>query len=271
MNQYRAASLAKFASDARLPLVSVSDDGALSIRVQEGGRAKLVGGPHRSSHSIFCLAVWGSLHLDGQPVRCTGIVPGVSLRVATGATKLSGVDPGDLASDIWHAVRARLADWVANGPAGARKFGMSSGDGIEVEFGWDSETTVRPGVMQIDVEYAKAFERAYIASRGRRPLIELALGEPEPAIAVETSYRATLIRSAMDKTIMADSPLFERLPIPVLAGKDMPCPGFHQRAPLLEQVRPVVRGFDFVRDSMREGSLGKISSVTVLAGPVAKA
>ncbi len=199
-----------------LPLANVSEDGALSIRFQDGGgRAKLVGGSHRSSHSLFCLAVWGSLHLNGQPVRCAGIVPGVSLRVATGAIKLSDCDPADLASDIWHAVRARLAEWIANGPAGARKFGMSSEDEIELEFGWDSETTVRPGVMQIDVEYAKAFERAYIASRARRPLIELAPGEREPAITVETSDRATLIRRAMEKTIMADSPLFERLPIPV--------------------------------------------------------
>ena len=175
----------------------------------------MVGGSHRSSHSLFSLAVWGSLHLNGQPVRCVGIVPGVSLRVATGAIKLSDCDPNDLASDIWHALRTRLADWIANGPAGARKFGMSSGDGIEVEFGWDSETTLRPGVMQISVEYAKAFERAYIASRARRPLIELAPGEREPVITVETSDRATLIRRAMEKTVLADSPLYERLPIPV--------------------------------------------------------
>jgi hypothetical protein len=74
---------------------------------------------------------------------------------------------------------------------------------------------VRPGVMQIDVEYATAFERAYIASRARRPLIELAPGEREPAITVETSDRATLIRCAMEKTVLADSGLYERLPIPV--------------------------------------------------------
>jgi len=188
MNQHRCTSLTKFAANVALPLVSVSEDGAISIRFQEGGRAKLVGGRYRSSHALFCLAVWGSLHLDGQPVRCTGIVPGVSLRVATGATKLSGVGPGDLASDIWHAVRARLADWVANGPAGARKFGMSSGDGIEVEFGWESETTVRPGVMQIDVEYAKAFERAYIASRGRRPFSDCSASRSEPLIENMPNY-----------------------------------------------------------------------------------
>ncbi|KAA0079297.1 hypothetical protein CIW54_24920 [Paraburkholderia sp. T12-10] len=46
-------------------------------------------------------------------------------------------------------------------------------------------------------------------------MIELAPGEREPAITVETSDRATLIRRAMEKTVLADSPLYERLPIPV--------------------------------------------------------
>ena len=215
MSQRRSASPAKFASNAPLPLVSVSEDGAISIRYQEGGHARLAGGAHRSSHSIFCLAIWGSLHLDGQPVRCTGIVPGVSLCVATGAIKLSDVDPGHLASDMWRAVDGPLGDWIANGPVGARKFGMSSREGFEVEFGWNSVTTLRPGAMQIDVEYAEAFERAYIASRDRRPLIKLAPGQPEPRINVETSHRAGLIRRAMEATILADSPLYERLPIPV--------------------------------------------------------
>ena len=169
MNQHRSASPAKFASEFLLPLVSVSEDGALSIRFQEGGVARLRGGPGRSSHSIFCVAVWGSLHLDGQPVRCAGIVPGVSLRVATGDMKLNDVDPGEVASGIWRAVCGPLGDWVANGPAGARKFGMSSRGGLEVEFGWDSEASLRPGEMQIDVEYAEAFERAYMASRAHWP------------------------------------------------------------------------------------------------------
>lgn len=58
--------------------------------------------------------------------------------------------------------------------------------------------------MQIDVEYTQSFERAYIASRARRPLIELARGDSEPPITVETKCRAALIRSAMEKTIMDD-------------------------------------------------------------------
>ncbi len=113
----------------------------------------------------------------------------------------------------WTAIPCSV--WVANGPAGARRFGMSSGDGIEVEFGWNCEATLRAGAMQIDVEYTEAFEEAYIASRARRPLIELAPGESEPPITVEKSARSTLIRRAMEKTIMADSALYERLPIPV--------------------------------------------------------
>lgn len=51
----------------------------------------------------------------------------------------------------------------------------------------------------------------------------------------------------------------------------MPCPGVHQRATLLQQISSVIRCLDFVCDGVREGSFCKISSVTVLAGPIAEA
>lgn len=57
-----------------------------------------------------------------------------------------------LTGDIWRAVCGRPAEWVANGPTGARKFGMSSGDEIEVVFGWNAEATLPLGAMQIDVD-----------------------------------------------------------------------------------------------------------------------
>ena len=199
---------------ARLPLAYVSEEGAVYIRFEDGGHVTFAGGRHRSSRSIFSIALWGSLHLGGRPVRCDGIVPGVSLRVETGIAEASDNEAIRLSRDLWDAVRSRLAQWLAQGPDGASKFGMA-GRGLQLEFTWNCTTGLRPGAMQIDVEYAEAFERAYIASRAHRPLIELPPGVPEPPVTVETSARATLIRRAMEQTIMADSPLYERLPIPV--------------------------------------------------------
>lgn len=86
MNQHHAAALAKFASTAILPLVFVSDDGAVSIRFQEGGVAKLRGGTHRSSHSLFCLAVWGSLHQETAEAE----TPSRALPVRAGRRKKEG-------------------------------------------------------------------------------------------------------------------------------------------------------------------------------------
>lgn len=216
MKQSRAASLAKkFVPVDPVPLTCILEDGALSVRFQEGGRATLPGGRHRSSQSIFCLALWGSLHLDGRPVRCTGIVPGVSVRIEAGGMKLNDDEAVSLADDVWHAAYSRLGAWLAGGPRGPAKFGMSARDGLEIEFAWMGASTLRPSAMQIDVEYTKAFEQAYIASRAHRPLIELAPGQPEPPITVEQSPLAGLIRRAMEKTIQADSPLYKGLPIPV--------------------------------------------------------
>ena len=51
----------------------------------------------------------------------------------------------------------------------------------------------------------------------------------------------------------------------------MLCPSFHQRPPLLQQIRPVVRGLDLVCYRMSQRALCKIPSITVLAGPIAEA
>lgn len=215
MNRHGSASPAKSISDEPLPLATLSKDGELTIRFEAGGRAKLFGGAHRSSQSIFCLAVWGSLNLDGQAVRCTGIVPGVSVRVAVGSMKLNDEEAIRLSDYSWHAVNGRLAKWLADGPQGPSRFGVSSRTGLEIEFAWDDVAAAHPGVMEIDVEYTRAFEQEYIESRASRPLIELAPGKSEPMVTIKQNPLPKLIRLAMHKTREADNPLYERLPVPV--------------------------------------------------------
>lgn len=60
-----------------------------------------------------------------------------------------------------------------------------------------------------------AFEQEYVASRASRPLIELTPGKSEPMVTIKQNPLDKLLRLAMDKTIEADNPLYERLPIPV--------------------------------------------------------
>lgn len=169
MDQRRTAlATKKVAPTGQSPLVSVFEEGTLTIRFEAGGRAKLLGGRHRSSQSIFCLALWGSLHLGGQPVRCTGIVPGVSVRVAAGNMKLNDKEAIRLSDESWHAVYGRLGKWLADGPREQSRYGVWLASGLQIEFAWDDVATVHPGVMEIDVEYTNAHAAASLR-RHRRP------------------------------------------------------------------------------------------------------
>ena len=51
----------------------------------------------------------------------------------------------------------------------------------------------------------------------------------------------------------------------------MPGPTVHQWPPLLQQIRSVVCRLDLVGDGRCEGTLRKIPSETLLAGPIAEA
>ena len=108
MNQDGTASTTKnVVPAARLPLAYVSEEGAVYIRFEDGGHVTFAGGKHRSSRSIFSIALWGSLHLGGRPVRCDGIVPGVSLRIETGIAESNDSEAIRLARDLWDAVRSK--------------------------------------------------------------------------------------------------------------------------------------------------------------------
>ncbi|WP_038489939.1 hypothetical protein [Collimonas arenae] len=66
-------------------LVEVANDDSEAMRFREGGLMQLKGGPKRSTESIFTVALVASLALGSQPIRCAGVVPGVSMRVNAGA------------------------------------------------------------------------------------------------------------------------------------------------------------------------------------------
>lgn len=89
----------------------VQGDGG--FRYEVGARARLAGGAHLSTESIFRTAAIGSLALRGQPVRCSGIVPGVTLVIATGNADLADHHHAERVADmLWTLFRPQLVDWL---------------------------------------------------------------------------------------------------------------------------------------------------------------
>jgi hypothetical protein len=186
------------------------------VRFREGGRIGLKGGPDRSTASIFQVALAASLALGGQPVRCSGLVPAVSMRVGAGDLQpADGEDAERILSQVWEAVHRRFVEWLT---ADASPAGMSitvSPD-IRIEFGRDGRYVLRPGVMQIDVGYNEVFAASFERKCTHCPLIEPQLKQAAPAPPpTERTALRHLIGIAVQKTIRADDPLYERLPVPV--------------------------------------------------------
>ncbi|WP_240766605.1 hypothetical protein [Paraburkholderia flava] len=175
---------------------------------------KIPGGPDRSSVSIFRTVLFGSLALEGQPVRCVGIAPGIGVRISAGSFRAVTDDEVlHAANGIWQAVRPKLVEWLTSpvDPAGLR---IVLRPDIEIEFGRDGQYLLRPGVAQIDIEYDPAFVAWFDATRAQRPLIET---QPKrsPERTAQLDRICRLIETAIRKTVQGDDPLYERLPAPV--------------------------------------------------------
>lgn len=212
MEEYRLSSDDLPRPNQPPALVEVSANGGLSLRFREGGSMKIPGGRDRSSQSIFSTALFGSLALQGQPLRCSGIVPGVSMRISTGSFRPvddNAVVPAALA--MWQEVRPRLVEWLIS-PVEPAALKVVLKPDIEIEFGRDGRYLLRPGVAQIEIEYAPAFVASFDATRTHRPLIE---AQPERARAEQVDRVCRLIETAVRKSVQGDDVLYERLPVPV--------------------------------------------------------
>ncbi|MCK4125279.1 hypothetical protein HFK83_23275 [Ralstonia pseudosolanacearum] len=177
------------------------------FRYEVGARARLAGGAHLSTESIFRMAAIGSLALHGQPVRCAGIVPSVTLVIATGSADPVDNDDAELIVDkLWALFRPQLVDWLTSRAASAG-LRMSVSQGVEIACGRDGLYVLPDGIMQIDVRYEVAFASSFAKQSKHSPLIE---PTPDP----QDSLLA-LVESAIEKSIRSEDDVYARLPIPV--------------------------------------------------------
>ncbi|WP_459204777.1 hypothetical protein ACQVRY_10210 [Ralstonia pseudosolanacearum] len=160
-----------------------------------------------STEAIFRTAAIGALALHGQPVQCSGIVPGVTLVIATG-----GVDPVDhddaelIVDKLWALFRPQLVAWLTSRGA-LPGLSMAVSHGVQIACGRDGQYVLPEGAMHIDVRYEEGFASSFAKQSKRSPLIE-----PLPS---QYDNVLTLLKSAIEKSIRSEDDIYARLPIPV--------------------------------------------------------
>nr|WP_259341479.1 hypothetical protein [Ralstonia solanacearum] len=189
-------------------------DGPGSFECREGARIMVENGSRQSTETLVGIVLSSSMALGGKPVRCSGVVPGVTMSVSTGLFKLHDGEEWDGAVDgMWKAIRSKLVDWLTTrSPSPGLTIGLNSG--VEFEFGWDGPYRIDEGAMQIDVRHDPAFAATYYRRRRQRPLVERAATREE----VSQAHAATISRlliDALEKCRRTWEPLFARLPVPI--------------------------------------------------------
>ncbi len=95
----------------------------------------MAGGAHLSTETIFRTAAIGSLALHGQPVRRSGIVPGVTLVIATGSADPVDHDDAELIVDkLWALFRPQLVEWLTSSGA-LPGLSMAVSHGVQIPCG----------------------------------------------------------------------------------------------------------------------------------------
>ena len=106
---------------------------------------------HHSPDGLFHLTLFGSVVLDGQPIRCSSIVPGVSLRISVARLPSDQEGRSDYWLKIWRCVEPVFNDWLARSPRIPGVTIQIDGGEVTVLFAHDDLLELRPGVMQIEV------------------------------------------------------------------------------------------------------------------------
>ncbi|MGH8778817.1 MAG: hypothetical protein ACREXZ_07090 [Paraburkholderia sp.] len=191
-----------------------------SLRFHEGTHVVLSDGATLGTSHLFEILMMASMALAGKPVRCAGILPGVTMWATTGALRvLDGEEPELLTADIWSKVRPKLVNWLTM-PASPPGITMALGTEIRLEFGWDDRHRVREGAIGIDVAHDSAAVARYAKRRRQAPLAD---GRPVAARQGATSRRDDLradIRQRLVQALLrsgdaATDPRLARLPGPV--------------------------------------------------------
>ena len=80
-----------------------------SIEFREGEHVTVRDGSSLSTAGVVSIAILGSMALAGKPVRCSGVVPGVTLLVSTGGLRSRDSDDADqlIVSGVFSTLRKK--------------------------------------------------------------------------------------------------------------------------------------------------------------------
>ncbi len=124
-----------------------------------------------ATRDLFATALIRSISLNGKPVRCRGIVPGVAMSVTSNDLQSNtGEDAVYLAADAWERIAPTLVDWLTM-PTPPTGITLRLGP-IDFEFAWEARHQFAPGALDIVVTHAPAAVATYEKQRKRRPLFE---------------------------------------------------------------------------------------------------
>jgi len=195
--------------------MQVNENHKVECAYSEGAHVRIEGGPDYSSEATFVEAVTSSLMLDGKPVRCAGIVPGVTMRVRI-AVPVPFPSPDSArryACQVWDQISTKLAEWLSQPRLGAAK--LSGGPGLDIEFGRDGRDLIGPGAMQISVDHTDAAAAAYASRRAKEPFLTRASAYGGQLQQSQLDEIRRLFGVAVKKTERAWDALYDRLPVPV--------------------------------------------------------
>jgi hypothetical protein len=145
---------AELAQAAPQPLTQPTPDGGgITCRsFAEGARVQLSDRAFHTPYILFELSLIGSMALDGQPLRCSGVLPGISMRISVKTfPSAHRMEPRAYCERLWKAVQPPFEAWLVH-PAQAPAMTIEiEKPGLEVTFARDSKYPLAPGVMQFDM------------------------------------------------------------------------------------------------------------------------
>jgi hypothetical protein len=124
-------------------------NGGCHIGFREGARVVFRNRKPRTPRMLFMTTLTGSMALDGQPVRCTGFVPGVSLRILAKQTDFAPRDVAWFVEQVWIRAQPAFEQWLAD-PTNPPGLNLESAE-MTAQFARDTRLQLRPGVMQIEL------------------------------------------------------------------------------------------------------------------------
>ncbi|HBO0987422.1 TPA: hypothetical protein SL402_002470 [Pseudomonas aeruginosa] len=179
-----------------------------------GRRIEVHDGSGRDTGDLICLVLEAAMAFRGQRVRCTGILPGVTMYVIS--EQLDPLDSGEkyeFIDAIWDALRPTLVIWIKETKPKSH-MAMQLTSGVSIDFYWKDASPVRSAFFEIVVHYEDGHLEKFAASRRRSPLLE----KPTDAsrlLRQRCLQIRRLLLDALDKSRSTQDPRYRHVPIPV--------------------------------------------------------